>query len=573
MDPLMEALAWGGHVLDTPGSIVRGLVSGNVDRAFGGILDPEQRVSGTQMLQHLGLIGDDPGLGGEIAGIGASILTDPLTLLGGYGAWKGASRLRAGADAGLGTAVAAGRVAEEAAPLARAAEMATPVAEQVAPRIAQEAAPIARAAEEAIIPRTMAENPLSALAEAPRAAPLEAVNPLMEAAAPRELAQPFYSRLEQSAQKMPESVKGESLMNVLKKQGGFSEEEAQFRNLQDLAKPGQRVNKADTLKHLDENQIGVQEKWKGQNLDIEPKYESYQTPGGDNYRELLLTMPEKSLGPQAKALRVELQANGVQQGSQEWHQAFDNLSTSQNSNYKGPHWDEPNILVHVRMNDRVGPNGQKILHIEEMQSDWHQAGKKKGYLNASKEAEQAKLAESYKTLDEQRWATSAGPARDLIVADMHELSKKMQDVSQFVPDAPFKDTWHELAMKRMIRYASENGYDKVTWNTGQAIQKQVGGSLSGQQQFYDQVLPNWVNKYAKKWGVKVDAETLGADLSKGMTIEEAFGGKRLPLQGHGFSITPAMREEVLYKGQPLMNLAGPMGGGAALLAYLHGQQA
>ena len=35
-----------------------------------------------------------------------------------------------------------------------------------------------------------------------------------------------------------------------------------------------------------------------------------------------------------------------------------------------------------------------------------------------------------------------------------------------VPVAPFEKNWHELAMKRMLRYAAENGYDKVAWTTG-----------------------------------------------------------------------------------------------------------
>jgi len=35
-----------------------------------------------------------------------------------------------------------------------------------------------------------------------------------------------------------------------------------------------------------------------------------------------------------------------------------------------------------------------------------------------------------------------------------------------VPDAPFKNTWHELAMKRLINYASENGYDKIAITPG-----------------------------------------------------------------------------------------------------------
>lgn len=38
--------------------------------------------------------------------------------------------------------------------------------------------------------------------------------------------------------------------------------------------------------------------------------------------------------------------------------------------------------------------------------------------------------------------------------------------SRAVPDAPFKKNWHELAMKRMLRYAAENGYDRVAWTTG-----------------------------------------------------------------------------------------------------------
>lgn len=35
-----------------------------------------------------------------------------------------------------------------------------------------------------------------------------------------------------------------------------------------------------------------------------------------------------------------------------------------------------------------------------------------------------------------------------------------------VPDAPFEKNWHELAMKRMLRYAAENGYDAVAWTKG-----------------------------------------------------------------------------------------------------------
>ncbi|MBR4294145.1 MAG: hypothetical protein IKT53_04080 [Bacteroidaceae bacterium] len=49
-----------------------------------------------------------------------------------------------------------------------------------------------------------------------------------------------------------------------------------------------------------------------------------------------------------------------------------------------------------------------------------------------------------------------------------------------IPAAPFEKNWHELAMKRMLRYAAENGFDKVAWTTGEQqadrydIRKTVG---------------------------------------------------------------------------------------------------
>ena len=38
--------------------------------------------------------------------------------------------------------------------------------------------------------------------------------------------------------------------------------------------------------------------------------------------------------------------------------------------------------------------------------------------------------------------------------------------SRSVPAAPFERTWQELAMKRILRFAAENGYDRVAWTTG-----------------------------------------------------------------------------------------------------------
>jgi hypothetical protein len=47
-------------------------------------------------------------------------------------------------------------------------------------------------------------------------------------------------------------------------------------------------------------------------------------------------------------------------------------------NFHSGHFSEPNVLAHTRLNDRVDSDGKRVLFVEEIQSDWHQAGRKKG---------------------------------------------------------------------------------------------------------------------------------------------------------------------------------------------------
>ena len=44
---------------------------------------------------------------------------------------------------------------------------------------------------------------------------------------------------------------------------------------------------------------------------------------------------------------------------------------------------------------------------------------------------------------------------------------KRTATDQSVPDAPFKKSWPELALKHAVRYAAENGFDRVAWTTGE----------------------------------------------------------------------------------------------------------
>ena len=61
--------------------------------------------------------------------------------------------------------------------------------------------------------------------------------------------------------------------------------------------------------------------------------------------------------------------------------------------YKAPHYEEfgQNLIASARVDDRVGPNGEKILFVQEIQSDWAQAGSRVGY---SKKEDTSKVEES-----------------------------------------------------------------------------------------------------------------------------------------------------------------------------------
>jgi len=151
--------------------------------------------------------------------------------------------------------------------------------------------------------------------------------------------------------------------------------------------------------------------------------------------------------------------------------------------FRGGHYKEPNVLVHVRFNERVDANGNRHLFFEEVQSDWHQKGRTQGYarigLNAEETArlqvlEAKRGASDRLTWDEMINAELTPEQLDagagLTQAESGEyrglLNRSSSKFATGVPDAPFKKTWPDLALKRMIHYAAENGFDRIAWTTG-----------------------------------------------------------------------------------------------------------
>lgn len=261
---------------------------------------------------------------------------------------------------------------------------------------------------------------------------------------------------------------------------------------------------------------------------------------------------------------------------------------------------------------------KRVIVIDEIQSKSHQDRREKGTRTPEGQAKINRWNElSYRNVFGQLTPEESAELAGL----------KQEGVNNSyggVPDAPFDKNWHELAMKRMIRYAAENGYDKLAWTKGEQqaerynigkVIDQIGrsqmfgdtgeirydlfpkddsGSISlfvkdgvvtrsareefeekrleevvgkdlaakmlempdhsslnisempiggeGMRGFYDQILPRFMDKYGKKWGVKtgeIELPNLEESAQKMWAVD----------------ITPEMKESVMG-GQPLFSKEG-----------------
>lgn len=285
------------------------------------------------------------------------------------------------------------------------------------------------------------------------------------------------------------------------------------------------------------------------------------------------------------------------------------------------------------------PSTRFVLAIDEIQSKRHQEAREAGGYK-----DDAKLAEAtdrIKALMRYYGVHTLAQLEEAVTNAQHyEDIKEYRGLLKAIPAAPFEKNWYELAMKRMLRLAAEEGYDYLAWTTGeqQAARYNIGQvvdkiishpyekqsesevdgfdvdiygknsrapiatlfvtkegevssdeetyngkqlseiigkelskkilesndmlSLSGEdlrigaegmKGFYDDILPRFMNKYGKKWGVKVeDIELPG--------LEE--GARTM----HAVPITEEMRRSVM-EGQLMFSKYTPEEGKRVVSAF------
>jgi len=236
------------------------------------------------------------------------------------------------------------------------------------------------------------------------------------------------------------------------------------------------------------------------------KYQKYSLEGGKNYKETLIQNPDPGFTRRQ---------------------------------YKSGHWDKPDVLAHVRSQEFTDTQGKKLFNIEEIQSDWHQQGRKSGYsskdtqknllakdkevsdfgkettaMTKKFEAQQGKILKligqsdsltgnkraniyqiitdpDFKLNDLGKVGTQGGrEAIDIVKSE--EMAKELSAFQKLsaekeavfskwgqirseqdallraseTPDAPFKKTWHELALKKSLKDAVDSGADRMSWTPG-----------------------------------------------------------------------------------------------------------
>lgn len=281
----------------------------------------------------------------------------------------------------------------------------------------------------------------------------------------------------------------------------------------------------------------------------QPKYESYALPGGDNYREVLLQVKGSDTG---------------------------------DAHYHGPHFDEPNVVAHLRLKDRTDVNGKKTLFIEELQSDWA------------------------RDLREQRQTEG-----------ITQENRRPPEPDDLVPEMPFDSSWHELALKKALHLAAKEGYDQIAWTTGEQqaerynlrdkieqlsvhpkangrynlvahvkdkamphyfyeqtpaeMEKIIGKentqkllaskdgrlrpdnfAMGGEHhlRLYDEMVPQFLNKYTKKWGGEVGETQIKTKVKEPNPHGAPWSEDGL-VKVQSLPITPELREGI-KRGQPLL---------------------
>ena len=173
------------------------------------------------------------------------------------------------------------------------------------------------------------------------------------------------------------------------------------------------------------------------------KWQYYAWTGGEDYTEWLITLPYYP------------------------------------ASFFSSHFSIRNVLAHVRCDVREGADGERVLLLHEVQSDWAQSAR-----------------------------------RDISCGEM-----ELGDVAC----PPFLKEWPALVMKLVLAHAASRGLDAVAWTRGSdQVFRFEGLGATGLNELYDRTLPREVNRMIKPFGGAT--EKLGVFVPTNFAIKQSENG-------------------------------------------------
>ncbi|MEO9632361.1 MAG: PLxRFG domain-containing protein [Sulfitobacter sp.] len=267
------------------------------------------------------------------------------------------------------------------------------------------------------------------------------------------------------------------------------------------------------------------------------RFEEYTEDGGNNYREVLLRVPnlheigknrtDKSAASQWEKFNQDILDDLSQPTIGRPMVESPNVQRPKSPFVQSSHFEQENIVVHARVKDRKGADGEKVLFVEEIQSDlaskWRESTEAPEVTERRRElkAEEGRRGLALANARREWWDTLNAAAKGPIGARFDPLSLAMDYVSsgkvpasdraegvsfEFsdpeaafeqakairdarerldpiradiialgtertvpddLPDTPFKEEHtYTLMVKRLLREAAEKGYDRLSWTPG-----------------------------------------------------------------------------------------------------------
>lgn len=409
---------------------------------------------------------------------------------------------------------------------------------------------------------------------------------------PSEYGPTFYSKLQREIQNFKGEKIGAASVESYLKGKGVKDEEIKWSGIRTFLEGKKSVNKQELMQYLRDNELQIEEKILGGDVDQNVWSNGYNTVYTDRYydpvsnaefkgeddfrkeavkraaedriqeKDIIFNISDDYMSAETEDGEVILEAmlpdvyelrdaeyepsNGTRwedyklDGGKNYREVLFSIPGSDYSNQAmQTHWKgDKGVLAHARLQDFDSADGGKVLFVEEIQSDWHNAAQKATTLNQShiKKAKAASGKDLYYLIDNKT-------GNEITRATQNEIeTHNVEDIHSYlieknsVPDAPFRNNYTDYVLKNLLRMAAEGDYDYLAWTTGKMQEGRWSDQYAeGYRIEYDQQIPKFLKKYGKQWGAGLTEVTVGENAVPAIVVNDA------------------MKNSVLTEGQPMFS--------------------